>query len=150
MTIFYSEAETSVVEYLKRNPGATIATMVAGVPASRSTVRNALVKAIARGNLLAGQEWPRRYTWLDIPLTPVEAVTSYVVAPDVVQPAEFGKRFMSGRPNIVKALSGIDLTKHDRKTTLDTLEAVSKAVLGLYVALSQVDDGPEWRQEAGI
>lgn len=148
--IFYSEGETTVIEALKTKPGSTIASLIVATQASRTTVRNALIKAQANGNVIVSQEWPRRHTWLDIPLAPVDSAPSTILTPDVVQPGEVAKRFSAGRPNIVKALNGVNFEKQDRQTILDTLEAVGKAVLGLYVALSHVEDGPEWRQEAGV
>jgi hypothetical protein len=67
-----------------------------------------------------------------------------------IKPKDFGPKFQQGRPNIVKVLNSINPEKQDRDKVLKDLEAVGRAVLGLYIALSRVEDGPEWRQEAGL
>lgn len=145
---FYSEAEARVIETLSRRPGITVAGLVAATH-SRSTVRNALIKAQAQGRLIITQEWPRRYTLTATPVV-AERAESNVVIPDEVDTKQIGETFKKGRPAIVKALNGINLETQDRTEVLQRLELVGKAVLGLYVALGRVEDGPEWRQEAGV
>ena len=144
----YSETEARVIEALKKEPKATVEHLVRK-GYSRSTVRTALIKAQSNGNLIMVPEWPRRYSWIDTPAKE-EVAPALPIKPDNIKPKDFGPKFQQGRPNIVKALNAIDPAKQDRDRVLKDLEAIGRAVLGLYVALSRVEDGPEWRQEAGL
>jgi hypothetical protein len=147
VSIHYSESEAHVIDYLKKEPKTTVAQLVAK-GYSRSTVRNALIKAQSNGNLIMAPEWPRRYSWIETPER--EETYSLPIKPEQVKPKDFGPKFQQGRPNIVKVLNSINPEKQDRDKVLKDLEAVGRAVLGLYIALSRVEDGPEWRQEAGL
>lgn len=149
MKVPYSESEANVIEALKKNPSTTVAQLIAKHQ-SRSTVRNALIKAQANGNLVISPEWPRRYSWIDIPQAEKEPSYAGILKPDNVRPADFGKKLRAGVPNLVKVLNSIDPSKQDREDVMKNLKAVGSAVLGLYVALSKVEEGPEWRKEAGV
>lgn len=146
--ITYSQSETRVLDFVKKHPGATIQELVEDGHA-RSTVRLALMKAHAQGDVKVLFEWPRRYTWVDRKPVEPEPVRE-ILKPDYVDPSEFGPRFKAGKTNIAKALQAINPERHDRDRVLAELGAVGRAVLGLYVALSQIEDGPEWRKEAGL
>lgn len=149
MTVHFSEGESRVIDALRESPGTTIAALVTGTGVSRPTVRSALIKANARGNLITDQQWPRRYTYVEVAQNE-DAPSGYAVAPDSVKPSEIGRVWKAGKPRIVSVIEGVDLTQMDKAKATAALEQAARAILGVYVALSRIEDGPEWRKEAGV
>jgi hypothetical protein len=150
-SVHLSEGESRVQSALKEHPGSTVAELEGLAKASRPTVRNALVKIEARGNLLSTREWPRRYSYVAIPqATPEESEPRYLIQPDNVKPHLIGRTWAGSREKIIKAIEGIDLSRMDKAQVEKAFEAVTKATSGIYAALRQIEDGPEWRQEAGV
>ena len=147
--IHLSEGETRVVDVLRQNPGSTPTTLIQKSGVSRTTVRNALIKAQAQGHLIVNMEWPRRYSWVDIQPAE-EAAPGYAVAPDVVKTGEIGKAWKAGRPRIVKVIEGLDFPRMTKQQIEEGLSSVIAALTGIYIAVARIEDGPEWRKEAGI
>lgn len=151
-SVHLSEGESRVQAALKAHPASTVAELETLAKASRPTVRNALVKIEARGNLLSTREWPRRYSYVAIPKgTPdEEEEPKYLIQPDSVKPHLVGRTWAGSRDQIIKAIEGIDLARMDKAQAEKAFEVVTKATSGIYAALRQIPDGPEWRQEAGV
>lgn len=151
-SVHLSEGESRVQAALKAHPGSTVAELEQTAKASRPTVRNALVKIEARGNLLSTREWPRRYSYVAIPQgqAEAEAEPQYLIQPDSVKPHLIARTWEGSRAQIIKAIESIDLTRMDKAQAEKAFEVVTKATSGIYAALRQIPDGPEWRQEAGV
>lgn len=148
MTTYLSASEAKVRNFLKKNPASDIASIVAKAKISRPTVRQALIKLEAQGNLIKTADWPRRYTWAEA-VKPEVSESGSIIEPEHVEPGDVAKKLSAGAPRIAKAIQGLDLSKVTQQDALDTLATIAKAVLGLYVALGKIEDGPEWRKEAG-
>lgn len=140
----YSESEMRVIEAIQKNPGVNVGTLMGLTGASRPTVRNAIIKAQASNRLKVTDTWPRLYTWNDDEQTSIVGLT-----PDRVATKDIAPVFEKARPRLIKALESIDFKKQDQQQIMSTLARLSEATLGLYDALSRVEEGPEWRQEVG-
>lgn len=134
---------------------ATIAELMESAGRSRQTVLNALNRATVEP---VQGTWPRQYRLLEParwddgePVT----IREVVKIMHIVDPAEIPADRAAGiwqeqKDGFGDAIKKIDLRNLSHTVARKHLAKAAATILGVYVALGETEDGPDWRENAGL
>lgn len=120
---------------------------------SRSTV----YKALERAEVVKDNNWPPRYSLVKSALSEpqgAETVTEIQYIP-IVEPVAYEAgtaaiRWQEGREKFSQALKKLDLSKMSLPEAKEQFRGATATLLGLVIELDKIEDGPDWRERAGL
>lgn len=74
----------------------------------------------------------------------------HVVTPVEIQMEEVGPRWQANAAKLGEEIAAIDLQTMDLKKAIRHLEIEAASILGVIIALRDVKDGPDWREQIGL
>lgn len=149
-------SQAEVEKALARGPQ-TIKQVMSATGYSYNTVRVAL----SRCAIIDRSSWPYVYSFQgtalvgdrqETEIAETVTVTEYV---NIVEPREFpvetvGQLWRDQRGNLAKSIIATDPDEIDLADLKEKIESFAAQLLGIHIALSKVEDGPEWRDLVGL